>query len=260
MTQNRPPRVLQAEAGPRIHAPGRAGRDEGVDFGGGELLDQRLHRRARSGAEAAEVLLLQLRDDPLALLPWSLDREDPVRHLGPGIGATFALPAVLFLLGVPWFVTGAVFVALGLATLRLLSTPARRTAVAAREIQSELEHGACLQDIHAELEELVREAPELDAARMLLAQARLEQGDVLSALMQLAPLRDRHPDEGAVVVLAALAYARKGAYADAVRMLDALHLESLDAWGEQVARFHELCSKGGLAGARASSDDMETDL
>lgn len=260
MKTHRPPRALHAEAGPRIHAPRRSANRELPSLEHGSLLDHDLLRRARNGAEAAEILLLQLRDDPLALLPWSLDRRDPIRHLTGIIAAGIVLPALLFLLGASPLWPMLTLVISGIAIARLLDTPARRTAVAAREILSELEHGTPLQEIEPELERLVRAAPDLDGARLLLAQVRLERGEVLSALMQLAPLRDRHPGEGAVVLLAALAYARSGAEDDAVRMLEALRVDQLHAWSEHVARFHELCLRTQLSGVRASSDDYDADI
>lgn len=260
MKAHHPPRALHAEAGPRIHAPRRSAHRELPRHAQDSLLDHDLLRRARTGGEAAEILLLQLRDDPLALLPWSLDRRDPIRHLTWIIATGIALPASLFLLGVhPLWPILTVGIA-GSVIARLLSTPARRTAVAAREILSELEHGTPLQEIEPELERLVRAAPDLDGARLLLAQVRLERGEVLAALIQLAPLRDRHPGEGAVVLLAALAYARSGADDDAVRMLEALRVDQLHAWSEQVMRFHELCVQAQRSGVRASSDDYDADI
>ncbi len=260
MKAHHPPSALHAEAGPRIHAPRRSANRELPRREHESFLAHDLLRRARNGGEAAEILLLQLRDDPLALLPWSLDRLDPVRHLTWIIAAGVAISASLFVLGASPLWPFLVLVIAGSVIGRLLSTPARRTAVAAREILSELEHGTPLQEIEPELERLVRAAPDLDGARLLLAQVRLERGEVLSALIQLAPLRDRHPGEGAVVLLAALAYARSGADDDAVRMLEALRVDQFHAWSEQVARFHELCLRAQLSGVRASSDDYDTDL
>lgn len=217
-------------------------------------------RRARTGAEAAEILLLQLRDDPLALLPWNLARRDPIRYLTGIVAAGIAVPVALLLAGAPLLASAGALLVFGVMAQRLLASPARRTAVAAREILSELEHGTSLQDIEPELERLVSAAPDHDGARLLLAQVRLERGEVLASLLQLAPLRDRHPGEGAVVLLAALAYARLGAEDDATRMLDALRVDQVDEWSEEVARFHELCSGAGRAGARASSDDFDAEL
>ena len=260
MKTHRPPRALHAEAGPRIHAPRRGAKRDLSRSERGAVLDHDLLRQARTGAEAAEILLLQLRDDPLALLPWSLDRRDPIRHLTWIVALGVALPTLLLLLGAnAWWAAGSIGLT-AFAVARLLESSARRTAVAAREILSELEHGTPLQEIEPELERLVSAAPELDGARLLLAQVRLERGEVLAALIQLAPLRDRHPGEGAVVLLAALAYARSGAEADAVRMLEALRVDRVDAWSDHVARFHELCLGTQRSGARASSDDYDADI
>lgn len=260
MKSQRSPRALSAEAGPRIRAPQRSirrGLDEPVENG---LLDEHLLRSAHSSAEAAEWLLLQLREDALALLPWSLDRRDPVRHLGWVIAAGICLPVILALMGAgSWWIAGPAFLA-ALGAWRLLNSHARMTAVAAREIQTELEHGTPLREIEDEIERLVRDAPDLDGARLLLAQAKLERGECLAALLQLAPLRDRYPGEGAVVLLAALAYARLGAERDAARMLEALRVEEADAWSASITRFHELCVGARGSGARASSDDHDTEV
>lgn len=66
--------------------------------------------------------------------------------------------------------------------------------------------------------------PDNDAARLLLAARCLFAGNDRSALLQLAPLRDHHPDSGEVVLLAAACYLHLGRPHAALRILDALEV------------------------------------
>lgn len=83
------------------------------------------------------------------------------------------------------------------------------------------EVGAVLSE---QLELILHFDPDNDAARILLAAQRLFEGNDRSALLQLAPLRDHHPDSGEVVLLAAACYLHLGRPYAALRILEALEI------------------------------------
>jgi hypothetical protein len=137
-----------------------------------------------------------------------------------------ALLAVLFQL-VGWhpaLVLGTAAVgALGL--WRELRSPQRRASKILEGVELELRSGRSLESMQSRLESALSVDPDHDGARLLLACLLLEKGRFLSALLQLAPLRDHHPHVGELVLLSAAAYSNLDLHDDALRMLSSLDID-----------------------------------
>lgn len=254
------PRVRQenlvALAGPRVRSPQR---ELGVDAASEHHLPDHQLARANSAIEAAALLTQQLERDWRGLIPWTVDREDPMRRVPRLAFASFSVAAISFLL-VPWWV-GALLVLLTAAWIfSTLKGRARRIHEITLELEAGINGGRPLRRLEHQLIELLTLDPAHDAARLLLAQIRLQDDSPLDALLQLAPLRDRHPDEGLVVVLAAVAYARLGAEADAARMLSALKIDPKHPWNERLRTFEHVCRTASDSRSRVASEETEIDL
>lgn len=246
---------LVAQPGPRVRAPRKhvaSSRTSTASPRG--LVD------GPASVEACAMAVARLyRDSASRLAARPLDDRDPVRHFSWLVPATAIAPIVALSLGAAWWAAAALFAVgsgLGLHWTRCLS---RRVAVLAREISAELDHGVDPLDMAEEIEALVALDPGNDPARCTLARVRIEQDDFVGALLQLAPLRDRHPDDGSVVLLAAIAYARMGSTADALRMLEALQIEPEHVWTPELERFRDACARDVNAAQRASGDESDFD-
>ncbi len=249
--------TLLAEAGPRVRAPRKA--DLPDPFTRSEVHETPLPFAAPSMEAAAKGVCALLTETAHRLRSWSLDRRDPVRHLTWLVPLATIVPLVLIVAGVHWTWPTVLAVVVVSGAAGVVSGLSHRVAVLAREISAELEHGVPPLQLADEIETLIGLDPENDPARLLLAHLRVQQNDPLGALLQLAPLRDRHPDDGTVVLLAAVAYADLGAAEDAARMLDALQLDDEHPWAPMVRQFHEACRREGDA-VRVSSDEFDLDV
>lgn len=247
---------LIAEAGPRVRAPRKIELPKSGSRS--DVLDHPLGQGTASVDTMASSVSALFSDSAALIASRPLDGRDPILHLGWLIPATIVVPIVTFLFGAPWWVSAlaiGVGVVLGVRWMLGLS---RRVAVLAREITAELEHGVSSLELADEIETLVHLDADNDAARLVLAHVRVEQQDFVGALLQLAPLRDRHPDDGAIVLLAAVAYARMGSIADALRMLDALRPDPAHPWMVRVQQFQDACARE-VSAVRASGDEFEID-
>jgi hypothetical protein len=249
--------TLLAEAGPRVRAPRKA--DLPDPFVRSDLHETPLPFAAPSMEAAANSVSALLTETAHRLRSWSLDRRDPVRHLTWLVPLATVGPLALVVTGVHWVWPAALAAGVVFGAMRLVSGLSHRVAVLSREISAELEHGVPPLQLVDEIETLIGLDPENDPARLLLAHVRVQQNDPLGALLQLAPLRDRHPDDGMVVLLAAVAYAALGAAEDAARMLDALQLDSEHPWTPMVRQFHEACRRE-MDAVRVSSDEFDLDV
>lgn len=235
-----------SDAGPRVRAPRSPLRTSSIS--------ERALAAGLSGvSEAATLLLHELQAHWRETLPWSPQRPDPLHRLLLWIPAAIALPFALLALGWNAFAAFGAFL-LACTLWRGFVSRSRRVAVASRVVVDGIAAGLSLECLEPEIVALLQLDPDNDAARLMLALRRLEEGLPLSALLQLAPLRDRHPDAGIVVLLAALAYARLRAYGDAARMLQALRLPPDHVWSRRLGHFAELCRREDVGRARASSD------
>lgn len=247
---------LVALAGPRVRSPQR-GDCAAVDPSH-HLPDQQI-ARAHSAVEAASLLTQQLEQDWRSLIPWPVDRIDPMRRARRMGGASLGAAALLIVF-LPWW-TGAVMVAAtGFWIASTFKGRARRIHEVALDVEAGINGGRSLRRLEPQLIELLTLDPAHDAARLLLAQLRLQDDAPLDALLQLAPLRDRHPDEGLVVVLAAVAYARLGADGDAARMLSALKIDPEHPWNERLRTFEHVCRNATQSRTRVASEDPEVEL
>jgi hypothetical protein len=246
---------LVALAGPRVRSPQR-------EFGAVDsvhhLPDQQL-ARADCAIEAASLLTQQLDQDWRDLIPWPVDRTDPMRRARriALVGAAVAAISVLFM---PWWVGAGSLAIIGAGVISTLKGRTRRIHDVALEVEAGIDAGRSLRQLESELIELVTLDPAHDAARLLIAQLRLQDDAPLDALLQLAPLRDRHPDEGLVVVLAAVAYARLGAGNDAARMLAALKIDPEHPWNARLRTFEHVCRAAMESRTRVASEDPEVDV
>ena len=250
-------RCLIAEAGPRVRPPRKAALP--APSVRSELLERPLGDAFASMRDAAAGIVALLCDTSSPSRLPILGAADPVRHLTWLVPLGAAAPLVLVIAGVHWawaLAMVAMVVALG---LRLVFGLSRRVAVLAREIAADIEHGVDPLDLVDEISTLVQLDPDHDVARAVLARIRLREGDALAALLQLAPLRDRHPDDGEIVLTAAAAYATLGSATDALRMLDALRLDDAHPWTPRVRQFRDVCAEENELSVRASSGDLERD-
>lgn len=247
---------LVALAGPRVRSPQRE--MSHVPDASHHLPDQQL-ARADCATEAATVLTQQLEQDWRGLIPWPVDRVDPMRRARRMATASLGFAAIsLFLL--PWWIGASIVALTGVGILSTLKGRARRIHEVALDVVAGINGGLELRDLELQLIELLTLDPAHDAARLLLAQLRLQQDAPLDALLQLAPLRDRHPDEGLVVVLAAVAYARLGAEHDAARMLSALKIDPEHPWNDRLRTFEHVCRTAGFSRSRVASEEPEVEL
>jgi hypothetical protein len=246
---------LVALAGPRVRSPQR-------DLGGAVESDHHLpdHQLARAdgASEAAALLSQQLQREWRGLIPWSVDRSDPMRRAVRLAGITLAASAISLLFSV-WLAL-ALMTVTGIGLLLTLKGKSRRIHALALRLESGIAEGTPLRRLEEDIVELLTLDPAHDAARLLVAQLRLQEDSPLDALIQLAPLRDRHPDEGLVVVLAAVAYAALGAEQDAARMLSALKIDPEHPWNERLRTFEQVCREADSGRARVASEDPEVDL
>jgi hypothetical protein len=247
---------LVALAGPRVRAPQR---DIGVAAESAHHLPDHQLARAHCAAEAAALLAQQLEQDWRGLIPWAIDRDDPMLRIRRIAPASLAL-AALSLLFIPWWFAIAMITATAVATLLTFKGRARRIHEIALELETGIEEGLSLRQLELQLTRLLTLDPAHDAARLLVAQLHLQEDSPLDALLQLAPLRDRHPDEGLVVVLAAVAYARLGAEHDAARMLSALRIDPKHPWNARLRTFEYVCQNANQSRTRVASEDPEVDL
>ena len=247
---------LVALAGPRVRSPQRG--DCGAPVSSHHLPDHHL-ARARSAKDAALLLTQQLDQDWRGLIPWPVDRIDPMRSARRmALGSlTLAALSVIFL---PWWIGAAVVGATGYWIRSTLKGRARRIHEVALDVEAGINGGRSLRRLEPQLIELLTLDPAHDSARLLLAQLRLQDDAPLDALLQLAPLRDRHPDEGLVVVLAAVAYARLGAEADAARMLSALRIDPGHPWNARLRTFEQVCRNATQSRSRVASEDPEVEI
>ena len=247
---------LVALAGPRVRAPQR---EIGVVAESAHHLPDHQLARAQCAAEAAALLAQQLEQDWRGLIPWVVDRIDPmlrVRRIAP-VSLTLAALSILF---IPWWFAAALITVTAVGTLSTLKGRTRRIHQLALGVEAGINEGRSLRQLEPRLIELLTLDPAHDAARLLLAQLRLQEDSPLDALLQLAPLRDRHPDEGLVVVLAAVAYARLGAENDAARMLSALKIDPNHPWNARLRTFEYVCQNATRSRTRVASEDPEVDL
>lgn len=247
---------LVALAGPRVRSPQRE--IERVTDTAHHLLDQQL-ARADCAIEAATLLTQQLEQDWRGLIPWPVDRDDPMRRVRRMATTSVCLAAASLLL-VPWWIGATVVALTGLGILVTIRGRARRVHEVSLEVVAGINSGRSLRQLESQLIELLTLDPDHDAARLLLAQLRLQDDAPLDALLQLAPLRDRHPDEGLVVVLAAVAYARLGAEHDAARMLSALKIDPEHPWNARLRAFEHVCRTASMSRSRVASEPPEVEL
>jgi Flp pilus assembly protein TadD len=140
------------------------------------------------------------------------------------VGAALGVAAALFVIG-----------------LLYVRRPSHRARRLGRQIAARLRAGASLEDVADRLMELIEREPRDDAARLLVALYLLQTGETLSALLQLAPLRDRHPNSGEVVLLAALAYVNLGRPLDAAALLEVLEVPPDHPWNKEIHRLRRCC-------------------
>jgi hypothetical protein len=247
---------LVALAGPRVRAPQR---EIGEPCDSAHHLPDHQLARAQCAVEAAALLAQQLEQDWRGLIPWSVDRVDPMLRVRRFAGASIVF-ASLSLVLVPWWFAAVIVAVTALGTLTAFKGRARRIHEIAVDVEAGINEGLSLRQLEPQLIELLTLDPAHDAARLLLAQLRLQEDSPLDALLQLAPLRDRHPDEGLVVVLAAVAYARLGAENDAARMLSALKIDPRHPWNARLRTFEYVCQSAGQSRTRVASEDPEIDL
>ena len=255
MVRDRPDNLV-ALAGPRVRSPQR-GECASVDSSH-HLPDQQL-ARTHSAVEAASLLTQQLEQDWRSLIPWPVDRVDPMRRARRMSIGSIAL-AAFSILFVPWWIGASLVLATGLWITSTLKGRARRIHEVALDVEAGINGGRSLRRLEPQLIELLTLDPAHDAARLLLAQLRLQDDAPLDALLQLAPLRDRHPDEGLVVVLAAVAYARLGAESDAARMFSALKIDPEHPWNARLRTFEQVCRNATQSRTRVASEDPEVEL
>lgn len=250
------PMHLVAEAGPRVRAPRKVELPKPGNRS--DVLEHPLGSGMASVDTLASSVSGLFSESASLVSTRPLDGRDPIRHLTWLVPSTIALPIVTVLVGVPWWVSAGVIGLGAVLGVRWTLGLSRRVAVLAREVTAELEHGVSPLELADEIERLVTLDTENDAARLVLAHVRIEQQDFVGALLQLAPLRDRHPDDGAIVLLAAVAYARMGSTADALRMLDALRPDASHPWCLRVQQFRDACARE-IAALRASGGEFEID-
>jgi hypothetical protein len=247
---------LVALAGPRVRSPQRE--LDRVAPGAHHLPDHQLARVECAG-DAASLLTQQLDQDWRGLIPWAVDRRDPMQGVQRLVPLALGI-AVLAFLAFPWWAGTALLLLTGVGILSTLKGRARRIHEVALSVASGIHSGQSLRQLESQLIELLTLDPAHDAARLLLAQLRLQQDAPLDALLQLAPLRDRHPDEGLVVVLAAVAYAQLGAEQDAARMLSALRIDPEHPWNERLRTFERVCQTAEFPRNRVASEEPEVEL
>jgi hypothetical protein len=247
---------LVALAGPRVRSPQRS---EGLSAVLSHHLPDHQLARTHSAQEAAALLTKQLEQDWRSLIPWPVDRIDPMRRARRMALASIGLGAVSALF-MPWWVGAIVLAATAIGIKSTLRGRARRIHEVALDVEAGINGGRSLRRLEPQLIELLTLDPAHDAARLLIAQLRLQDDAPLDALLQLAPLRDRHPDEGLVVVLAALAYARLGADGDAARMLSALRIDPEHPWNARLRTFEQVCRNATESRTRVASEDPEVEL
>jgi hypothetical protein len=246
---------LVALAGPRVRSPKR---ELGAVDSAHHLPDQQL-ARADSAVEAASLLTQQLEQDWRSLIPWPVDRIDPMRRARRMAYVSVGVATASLVLAPLWIGAGILLLT-GLGIFWTLKGRARRIHEVALKVEAGINARHSLRRLEPELIELLTLDPAHDAARLLIAQLRLQDDSPLDALLQLAPLRDRHPDEGLVVVLAAVAYARLGAESDAARMLSALKIDPEHPWNERLRTFEYVCQNATESRSRVASEDPEVDM
>ncbi|RKZ13536.1 hypothetical protein DRQ32_01380 [bacterium] len=247
---------LVALAGPRVRSPHR---DLGAPVTPEHHLPDHQLARADCAAEAAALLTQQLEQDWHGLIPWPIDRADPMRR-AQRVAAISLGVALLSLLILPWWIGALIAAFTAVGVFSTLKGRARRIHEITLLLEDGISGGRSLRQLESQLIELLSLDPAHDAARLLLAQLRLQDDSPLDALLQLAPLRDRHPDEGLVVVLAAVAYARLGAEHDAARMLSALKIDPKHPWNERLRTFEHVCQTASGSRTRVASEDTEAEL
>ena len=247
---------LVALAGPRVRSPQRS---EGLSAVLSHHLPDHQLARTHSAQVAAALLTKQLEQDWRSLIPWPVDRIDPMRRARRMALASIGLGAVSALF-MPWWIGAIVLAATAIGIKSTLRGRARRIHEVALDVEAGINGGRSLRRLEPQLIELLTLDPAHDAARLLIAQLRLQDDAPLDALLQLAPLRDRHPDEGLVVVLAAVAYARLGAEGDAARMLSALRIDPEHPWNSRLRTFEQVCRNATQSRTRVASEDPEVEL
>ncbi len=232
-------RFLGAFAGPRVRPPsGRRRRPRPTS-----LAEHFLSEPDRTGREAVARLLVELDGEWRDLQPWPLQRPDPLQRIGVVVPVAFFAPIALLVFGSAWpTMLAASGLSLGAALWWRRRSPGRVDRLST-ELARRIQAGASLAQLEETLEDLLEVDPAHDGARLLLALHDLQTDRALSALLQLAPLRDRHPDSGEVVVLAALAYAQMEDYQNALRMLSAVDADPRHPWAARLRRFTRVCQR-----------------
>jgi hypothetical protein len=208
------PRGLSAHAGPRITAATPA---SGLRL---------LFERETSGRDsytfdirAAEHFGL---DSFSQLLPWPLIRKIHPRPRFFAFCAASLGAAVASALLLPWAWTLLPLTLLAWLIEHEMHCDARKSREILRDVELQLAADVSLQEIRPSLEKAVQLDAYNDAARLLLSCALLEGREEVSALMQLAPLRDHFPDSGEVLLVATATYLHLHRPAEALKMLEAL--------------------------------------
>lgn len=176
-------------------------------------------------------------------VPWSaLAPTMPFKALRIVL-VTVAVVAAAVVAGLHWAIPSAL-AAVGVAALwKQRRSRHRAASEIVATVLEDLHRSHEVGDVRYQLERALELDPDHDGARFLLACTLLEERRHLSALLQLAPLRDHHPDIGEVVLIAAAAYVNLSLHEDALRMLGVLEIEpehpSLPA---AAAMYHHCCT------------------
>jgi hypothetical protein len=211
---SRDPRGLSAHAGPRITAATPV---------------SRLRFFFEREAVSRDSYTFHIRtathfgfDSFAQFLPWPLIREIHPRPRFFGFCVVWAGAAALSGALFPWLWTLLPVGFLAWTIQRERDRDARKSREILRELSAQLDCGLGLAELRPSLERAVQLDADNDAARLLLSCTLLEAGEDVSTLLQLAPLRDHHPQSGEVLLMAAATYLHLHRPADAFRMLEAL--------------------------------------
>lgn len=225
----------------------------------------RVHRRV-GGNGTTEFAIASVR---LSLVEWATrelsdELGPPARRwrTGSEVVALVAVAAVAAWL-LPISAWWTVPVAVALSAWRIRRCPARCSARRlAQRIDAQFRSGSTLEDVAPQLASLLVLHPPDDNARFLLALARLHEEQPLEALLQLAPLRFRHPEVLEVGLANALAQLQVGRWETAATELEELDVENDRAWQACVQQLTRVCrrkaesSEGWAAGGAPSRSGL----
>lgn len=219
---------------------------------------ERAHRRLRQPT-SPQYTVASVR---LSLVEWATrnladELGPPARNLRLFLETTGFLAAAVashLLLPVPlWAVlSGTALLSVWRLRSRPLHCSARRLA---RRVESRLRAGSTLEEVAPQLSSLLAVHPHDDNARFLLALDRLNEEEPLEALMQLAPLRARHPDVTEVDLASVLAELSLGRWSRAQDLLAGIDLVTEPAWASCVQQLERACR----GKARRASGDSEAE-